>query len=73
MYLFLDTETHNVIDPILIQLAYKPSDKLEYFSALYNTGGIPLDFGSMAVHHITEAEIADKPLFLDSFDAKTLQ
>ncbi len=73
MYLFLDTETHNVVDPILIQLAYKPSDRIEYFSALYNTGGEPLDFGSMAVHHITESELVDKPLFRDSSDAKMLQ
>jgi len=73
MYLFLDTETHHVVDPILIQLAYKPSDRFEYFSALYNTGGTPLDFGSMAVHHITESEIADKPLFRDSDDARELQ
>lgn len=73
MYLFLDTETHNMVDPILVQLAYKPSDRLEYFSALYSTGGVPLDFGSMAVHHITEAEIADKPVFRDSADAKELQ
>jgi exodeoxyribonuclease X len=73
MYLFLDTETHHVVDPILIQLAYKPSDRLEYFSALYNTGGVPLDFGSMAVHHITESELADKPPFRDSSDASDLQ
>ncbi len=73
MYLFLDTETHNVVDPILIQLAYKPSDRIEYFSALYNTGGVPLDFGSMAVHHITESELADKPLFRETSDAGDLQ
>jgi hypothetical protein len=54
MYLFLDTETHSTTDPILIQLAYKPSDRFEYFSALYSTGGVAMDFSAMAVHHITE-------------------
>lgn len=73
MYLFLDTETHHTVDPILIQLAYKPSDKLEYFDALYGTGGVPIDFGSMSVHHITEAEIAGKPMFRDSADKDALQ
>ncbi|MFA6080513.1 MAG: exonuclease domain-containing protein [Candidatus Gracilibacteria bacterium] len=73
MYLFLDTETHSTTDPILIQLAYKPSDRFEYFSALYSTGGVAMDFSAMAVHHITEGEIADKPLFRDSSDAGNLQ
>lgn len=73
MFLFLDTETHSMTDPILIQLAYKPSDRLEYFSALYSTGGVPLEFSAMAVHHILESEILDKPLFWDSSDANALQ
>ncbi len=73
MYLFLDTETHHVENPIMIQLAYKPSDRLEYFSSLYGTGGVPIDFNSMAVHHITEAEIAGKPLFQDTPDKDILQ
>lgn len=73
MYLFLDTETHNVTDPIMIQLAYKPSDRLDYFSALYGTGGVPIEFSSMAVHHITESEIAGKSLFEDTSDKETLQ
>lgn len=58
MYLFLDTETHHVENPIMIQLAYKPDDRLEYFSSLYGTGGVPIEISSMAVHHITESEIA---------------
>jgi exodeoxyribonuclease X len=73
MYLFLDTETHHTVDPILIQLAYKPSDRLEYFSSLYGTGGVPIDFGSMAVHHITEGEIAGKPLFEETPERDVLQ
>ncbi len=73
MYLFLDTETHHTENPILIQLAYKPDDRLEYFSSLYGTGGVPIDIGSMAVHHITEGEIAGKPLFHNTSDKDTLQ
>ncbi len=73
MYLFLDTETHHIIDPIMIQLAYKPSDRLEYFSSLYGTGGVPIEISSMAVHHITESEIAGKPMFQETQDKETLQ
>lgn len=73
MYLFLDTETHDVENPILIQLAYKPSDRLDYFSSLYGTGGVPIRISSMAVHHITESEIAGKPVFRETPDRDTLQ
>ncbi len=73
MYLFLDTETHNIENPILIQLAYKPSDRIEYFSSLYGTGWVPIDIGSMSIHHITEGEIAGKPLFEDTSDKDVLQ
>jgi exodeoxyribonuclease X len=73
MYLFLDTETHHVENPILIQLAYKPDDRLEYFSSLYGTGGVPIEISSMAVHHITESEIAGKPMFEETPDKDTLQ
>lgn len=73
MYLFLDTETHHVENPILIQLAYKPDDRLEYFSSLYGTGGVPIEISSMAVHHITESEIAGKPMFEETPDRDILQ
>ena len=73
MYLFLDTETHHVENPILIQLAYKPDDRLEYFSSLYGTGGVPIEISSMAVHHITESEIAGKPMFEETPDKDVLQ
>jgi DNA polymerase III epsilon subunit-like protein len=73
MYLFLDTETHDVENPIMIQLAYKPSDRLDYFSSLYGTGGVPIEISSMAVHHITESEIAGKPLFEETPDKDELQ
>jgi exodeoxyribonuclease X len=73
MYLFLDTETHHIENPILIQLAYKPDDRLEYFSSLYGTGGVPIEISSMAVHHITESEIAGKPMFEETSDKDVLQ
>lgn len=73
MYLFLDTETHHTDNAIMIQLAYKPSDRLEYYSSLYGTGGVLIDLGSMSVHHITDAEVAGKPLFEETPDKETLQ
>jgi exodeoxyribonuclease X len=57
----------------MIQLAYKPSDRLDYFSSLYGTGGVPIEISSMAVHHITESEIAEKPLFEETPDKDELQ
>lgn len=73
MYLFLDTETHAEVDPIMIQLAYRASDSDTYFDALYGTGGEPISLMAMAVHHITEADIAGKPRFEDTPDVSTLQ
>lgn len=73
MYLFLDTETHAEVEPLLIQLAYKPSDKLEYFTSLYSTWGIPITLSSMAIHHITENELVGKERFIDSAERSTLQ
>lgn len=73
MYLFLDTETHAETDPILIQLAYKPSDRFDYFSSLYSTGGVPITIAAMSVHHIGENELVWKPRFEDSPDRDILQ
>ena len=73
MYLFLDTETHDIENPILIQLAYKPSDRFEYFSSLYGTGWVPITLGAMSVHHIVESEIAGKPMLEETPDKDDLQ
>jgi exodeoxyribonuclease X len=61
--ILLDTETTG-IEPTsrLVQLAYKNTttgDEVnEYFKP-----PIPISFGSMATHHITEEQVADKPAF----------
>lgn len=68
MFIFLDTETHSKESPILIQLAYirtpqNHEESEEVVNELFSTGGTPIEFGAMAVHHITEKMIADKPTF----------
>lgn len=63
--IYLDTETHSLEDPILIQLAYKRAHQAavtHYFS----TGGTKIDLKAMAVHHITEEMIAGLPSFESS-------
>ncbi len=61
--IFLDTETtHLGPDARMIQLAYKSAvdgaEVNEYFKA-----PIPIDFGAMAVHHVTNEMVKDKPPF----------
>lgn len=60
--IFLDTETTDLVEPRLVQLAYKNvatgSVVNEYFKP-----PVPISFGSMATHHITEEMVADKPTF----------
>lgn len=60
--IYFDTETTG-LEPSarLVQLAYKSStgkSVSEYFKP-----PIPISIGSMAVHHITEKMVADKPAF----------
>lgn len=62
-YIFLDTETHSKENPILIQLAYKNSLNWEQINSIFNTGGTPIEFWAMAVHHITEKMIQNKNTF----------
>ncbi|MDD5152413.1 MAG: exonuclease domain-containing protein [Candidatus Pacebacteria bacterium] len=70
-FLFFDTETTgNKETDFLCQLAYKHGD--EEFSELYKTS-IPIPPEASAVHHITNKMIADKPLFKDSKDYKTIK
>ncbi len=70
--IFLDTETtHLGPDARMIQLAYKSAvdgaEVNEYFKA-----PVPVDFGAMAIHHITNEMIADKPAFEGSVYQQTL-
>ena len=64
--IFLDTETTD-LEPTrrLVQLAYKnPATGVvvnEYFKP-----PMPISFGAMAIHHVTNEMVADKPVFGDS-------
>lgn len=70
--IFLDTETtHLGPDARMIQLAYKSAvdgaEVNEYFKA-----PVPIDFGAMAIHHVTNEMVADKPAFEGSSFKQTL-
>ena len=61
---FFDTETTGNEDKdYLCQLAYKEGGTA--FEGLYKPP-VPISFESMAVHHITEKMVADKPAFQES-------
>lgn len=69
--IFLDTETTGNMPPDrLCQIAFKIGD--ETFSELYKPP-VPITIESMAVHHITEKMVANKPAFVDSLEFKKLQ
>jgi exodeoxyribonuclease X len=66
--IFLDTETTGIESKDrLCQLAYKlPTDTYEsMFDELY-TPPLPIAIDAMAIHHITNKMIADKPAFTES-------
>ena len=71
--IFLDTEcTGTETEDRLLQLAYKCGDII--VSELFKPP-VPIKIGAMAVHHITEEMVADKPVFETSEvcgDLKTL-
>ncbi|MAF14146.1 MAG: hypothetical protein CMI53_04630 [Parcubacteria group bacterium] len=59
----LDTETTNLDDKArLVQLAYKNMNTGEEVDQYFKPP-VPISFGAMATHHITEEMIADKPQF----------
>lgn len=63
---FLDTETTgNEPDDVLLQIAYRTTDDADDVNELFNPGK-PIKIGAMAVHHITEKMVADKPSFVNS-------
>jgi DNA polymerase III epsilon subunit-like protein len=65
MFIFLDTETTgNGLDDRLCQIAFKPENGPAVFE-LFNPGK-PISIDAMAVHHITEKMVADKPPFMGS-------
>ncbi|MEZ5009846.1 MAG: exonuclease domain-containing protein [Chitinophagales bacterium] len=73
--IFLDTETTgNETDDRLCQLAWKYHGQSldEMFSKVYKPP-VPISIESMAVHHITEKMVANKPLFKSSEDYSTIK
>ncbi|MBI2436793.1 MAG: 3'-5' exonuclease [Candidatus Magasanikbacteria bacterium] len=61
--LFLDTETTDIGPTArLIQLAYKNPATGETINEYFKPP-VPISFGSMAVHHVTNEMVADKPVF----------
>ena len=68
--IILDTET-NKLQGLPIEIAYVPCDVKngntsvfadQAFDEYYSVGE-PISYGSMAVHHILESDIADKPAY----------
>jgi DNA polymerase III epsilon subunit-like protein len=65
MFIFLDTETTGTgPDDRLCQIAFKPEGG-QAVCELFNPGR-PISIDAMAVHHITEKMVADKPPFMGS-------
>ena len=65
MFIYLDTETTgNGPDDRLCQIAFKPENG-PAVCELFNPGR-PISIDAMAIHHITEKMVADKPTFQKS-------
>ena len=65
MFIFLDTETTgNGPKDRLCQLAFKTSEGLTV-NELFNPG-MPISIDAMAIHHITNEMVQDKPSFRES-------
>ncbi|MCH7307982.1 DUF3820 family protein [Acinetobacter sp. NIPH 1852] len=68
--IILDTETHT-LNGLPIEIAYAPIeiengklslDKKKIFDQLYQVGQ-PISFAAMAVHHILESDLIDRPFY----------
>ena len=72
--IFFDTETTgNGEHDRLCQLAIKERGVAEpIIDALYNPP-VPISIESMAIHHITPKMVADRPLFIDSAEYKSMK
>lgn len=72
-HILLDTETTDVgWNGRLVQLAYKILETGEEFNKLYKPDS-PISIDAMAVHHITNEMVEDKPAFVDTSDKDELQ
>lgn len=70
-FIFLDVEATGVDEQDrLIQVAYKWNSRVE--NALFKPP-LPIKLPAMAVHHVTEKMVADKPAFIDSTEFEDLK
>jgi exodeoxyribonuclease X len=70
--IFIDTETTGIAtSDRLIQVGYRTTDGTDV-NELYSTAK-KIEIAAMAVHHVTEKMIADKPLFVNSPAYKDLK
>src|SRR5690348_2380860 len=64
---FFDVEATGInAEDRLCQVAYRATDNGAEVHAYYFKPPLAIKIGAMAVHHITEKMIADKPVFIDS-------
>jgi exodeoxyribonuclease X len=64
--IFLDVETTELGENArIVQLAYKNADTNEVVNELFKPP-TTISFGAMAIHHVTNEMVADKPSFQDS-------
>ena len=69
--IFFDTETTgNTTPDRLLQIAWSDGANRQ---SLFFKPPLPISFESMAVHHITEKMVADRPLFKDSPEWKEIK
>jgi exodeoxyribonuclease X len=69
--IFLDTETTGLENGRIVQLAYKKRGDDSMFIEYYKPP-IPIEFGAMGVHHITEEMVIDKLSFSETETFKEL-
>lgn len=69
--ILLDTETTDLDNARMVQLAYKNLATGVVLND-YFLPPVPISFGSMAVHHITNEMVAGKPAFIGSAQQATL-
>ncbi len=69
--LFLDTETTGLENARIVQLAYKNRGDSPMVIEYYKPP-IPIEFGAMGTHHITEEMVADKLPFSETDTYKEL-
>lgn len=76
--LFIDTETTNLENGLLVQLAYSTANSFHSISQSipvneYFKPNELISYDAMAVHHITNEMVYDKPFFVESKEKKELE